>query len=257
MAGGDRTRSSRGGGDGLIGGDERRRSGVGSGGSKKSGERSGAGSGGSPSKATMTRSKSKARDVGKSGSDGSMEGRLEVKLRGMDPKVEMLITKGGGQMNVNARKKEISPVDLKMELMPASEVNMMINPTFGGTEAGKEVEEILATMNDSDEMEETFDVDAAMPGQARSTVNVPDRMGVEQDGKNVVMNMGVPNIKIGGNGPETGSCDDGILRNTGMRSVNRFQLGPIEEFPRKRKKEMLGDHDREDISGGDTSPFVF
>ncbi|PKU81291.1 hypothetical protein MA16_Dca027370 [Dendrobium catenatum] len=248
----------------------------------------------------MTRSKSKARDTGKSGSDGSVEGHWEVKLRGMDPKAEMLITKGGGQMNVNARKKEISHVDLKMELMPSSEVNMMINPTFGGTEAGMEVEEILATMNDSDEMEEMFDVDAAMPGQARSTVNFPDRMGVEQDrmigvedpmmevldrpdfsqdlmsgpeclmevsstliymnngdgdGRNVVMNMGVPDIKIGRNGPETGSCDDGILRNSthsecgnaGMRLVNRFQLGPIEEF--------LGDHDREDISGGDASPF--
>ncbi|XP_020678397.2 uncharacterized protein LOC110096680 [Dendrobium catenatum] len=48
-----------------------------------------------------------------------------------------------------------------------------------------------------------------------------------------------------------------LLFKARMRLVNRFQLGPSEEIPRKRKKEMVEDHDREDNSGGDASPFVF
>ncbi|KAI0497212.1 hypothetical protein KFK09_020434 [Dendrobium nobile] len=55
-----------------------------------------------------------------------------------------------------------------------------------------------------------------------------------------------------------------LLFTTGIRMANRAnalkelnQLGPILEAPRKRKKEMLVDHDCEDISGEDASPLLF
>ncbi|KAI0488433.1 hypothetical protein KFK09_028264 [Dendrobium nobile] len=168
MAGGDRRsppRSSGGGGDGSIGSDERRRSGVGSGGSKKNGDRSGAGSGGFPSKSTTEKSKGKACEAGKMGSEGSSEGRWEVKPKSLDLKTAMPISKGGFQTHANSMKREDPPSSLKMEIMPAAEVSMRINPTFVGMESSMEVEELQSGQEESIDLEEMFDVDAAMLGR--------------------------------------------------------------------------------------------
>ncbi|XP_020682076.2 uncharacterized protein LOC110099311 [Dendrobium catenatum] len=51
---------------------------------------------------------------------------------------------------------------------------------------------------------------------------------------------------------------DGIRMNNRANALKELnQLGPMVEAPRKRKKEMLGEHDCANISGGDASPLVF
>ncbi|PKU83899.1 hypothetical protein MA16_Dca006374 [Dendrobium catenatum] len=62
-------------------------------------------------------------------------------------------------------KREDPPSSLKMEIMPAAEVSMSINPTFVGTESSMEMDELQSAQEESIDLEEMFDVDAAMPGR--------------------------------------------------------------------------------------------
>ncbi|KAI0524522.1 hypothetical protein KFK09_003896 [Dendrobium nobile] len=146
MAGGDRRsppRSSGGAGDGTAGGEERRRSGVGSGGSKKQGDRSGAGS---PSKPAMAKTRGKAREATRSGSEGSVEGRWEVKPRNMNPKGILQIGKNGSDQNKadGARREDPHPREM-MELESKSGVSMKLNPMYIASASSMEVEDTALT----------------------------------------------------------------------------------------------------------------
>ncbi|PKU67393.1 hypothetical protein MA16_Dca022367 [Dendrobium catenatum] len=165
--GGDRRSPPRsgGGGDGGTTGGERRQSGIGSGGSKKAGD-------GSPCRSGAARGKGKARDPVRSGSEGAVEGRWEIKTRGADLR-GTLQSASSGSIRSGKAKVGSSPQKAPGADLHCSDMRVSVNPAFSPAKTSMEMD-LGEPVSDVQDEEEMFDVDAAMPRHPRSLAVCPD-----------------------------------------------------------------------------------